>query len=421
MSSTATATVPVPRSLKSATKYTEERQYLTTLRLRRHSRLPDLINDEDLQSLFATILEKLKRNALRGDVESLTQSMFDYLSKFYDDPSLKSFIGSFEQITQGGFSVVYVANKKGTEIPLFIVKKKIARSLSSESFIHEAYVGTRVINQLRNYTPGFIHTYGIFQCNNAPIREFCKGADSSTSYMFLERIPGNRTLYDYFQYDKPNVEAFTNLILQIQSALNIAYKKYGFTHYDLHEGNVLVQELNEPVEIPIYYNQHIYWIRTSTLFRIIDYGTATVTVDEEQHWFEIDSIETRSYACPFADFVTLFINMYRVLADDGELYQRMEAIYAYSGRSLPQDLELSKNKEAKNAEIVRNGYLVPTERYRHITCDDMLGWIMAELPIMDLLIDPEEVTNPAACDIVTSYPCRTLEELENVLVRQRVS
>ena len=94
---------------------------------------------------------------------------------------------------------------------------------------------------------------------------------------------------------------FLQIYLQVLNPLNLAYKKFDFTHYDLHSENVLIQELPYPISIPFYHpDGRTLYLRTNFLARIIDYGTAHVKI-EGQH-FGVFRAENRGQIFPDRSF-----------------------------------------------------------------------------------------------------------------------
>jgi len=81
-----------------------------------------------------------------------------------------------------------------------------------------------------------------------------------------------------------NPDEFLQIYLQILNALNVAYKEFDYTHFDLHADNVLIQVLPYDVNVPFYApDGRIMYIKTNYLARIIDYGMSHVLL-QGQHF-----------------------------------------------------------------------------------------------------------------------------------------
>ena len=78
---------------------------------------------------------------------------------------------------------------------------------------------------------------------------------------------------------------FMSMYLQILFSLHTAYTDFGFTHYDLHGGNIMVQKTNnnQIVYIPYMYKGTKYYVMTRSIAKIIDYGKSHVDLNDGQH------------------------------------------------------------------------------------------------------------------------------------------
>lgn len=113
---------------------------------------------------------------------------------------------------------------------------------------HEAAIGLDYLNNLRNQIPNFSLIYG--------------HSDNTTYY---EYIPG--LTLDQYRGNK-----LSNLYLQVLFSLDMAWKKFGFYHADLHSHNIIVRELPKPITIK--YDLGI--VTTNTIATIIDYDASAV-------------------------------------------------------------------------------------------------------------------------------------------------
>ena len=139
---------------------------------------------------------------------------------------------------------------------LFIIKS--ARNVSADELVHEALAGLYVTNTLRQYVPNFMYVYGYSKCsppfiNNREIVSWCNSTEgTNVSYLILENIRDSQTLENFIV--NCSYEDFVKTILQLFSALNMAYRYFGFVHHDLHLKNVMVRRFNsgKPVAVKIY-------------------------------------------------------------------------------------------------------------------------------------------------------------------------
>src|SRR5690606_21579196 len=120
--------------------------------------------------------------------------------------------------------------------PLYVIK--VAADPTDDSLPHEALGGMGAINTLRNRVPNFMHTYGAFMYappildSNGKVASWCPAKTGEITYLVLENIQSAVPLKDLV-WNMTDAE-FLQVYLQILNALNVAYKDFDYTHYDLH-------------------------------------------------------------------------------------------------------------------------------------------------------------------------------------------
>lgn len=166
---------------------------------------------------------------------------------------------------------------------LFVIKTPIR----NDNLAHEALVGMYVMNKLRRILPNYMYVYGYAKCSPPAVQNgiltWCSSSLPDSSYLITENISNATSWYDFLQ--RPDIEEldFIAVFLQLVNALNIAYKLYGYVHYDLHYLNVLVREYEAPIMIPYYGTQIDLknpngYIATKYVPIIIDYGYNRIKV-----------------------------------------------------------------------------------------------------------------------------------------------
>lgn len=161
---------------------------------------------------------------------------------------------------------------------------KVPKDPSNKGLVHELFVGTRSLNQLRKYIPNFAYVFGGFTCHRPwldlgnKVNSLCTGDGADMAqYVLYENIQPSISLREYI--GKCQLPQFLNLYLQVLMALDLAYRQYGFTHYDLHYENVLVR--NDGTGGVIEYHTRDdkrHFINTAGVgvATLIDYGMARV-------------------------------------------------------------------------------------------------------------------------------------------------
>jgi hypothetical protein len=168
---------------------------------------------------------------------------------------------------------------------------KSAKNINSDNLAYEYLVG-KFLNEKAKKLPVFLETYGLFTYNNSIEREVhlkkneltsklsrldsndivnvCK--KTSTECILIQHLKDVKTLYrmsksmTFFVYESPYV------FYHVYFALHQLRKE--FTHYDLHNANVLIYE---PVKGK-YLEYHYHLPNTTVVFhskyivKIIDYG-----------------------------------------------------------------------------------------------------------------------------------------------------
>lgn len=212
-----------------------------------------------------------------------TRKLIQDASKLIDETKyhykIKKAGQSFEFVrvfsTKGVQGVVgFLRCKKNKQIVVFKTSLDVNRTTEHEYTIMES------LNPLRPYCPHFVRSYGML---NIPISTDFIFESNSTNLFHQdeESLPRNVLLMEHINKlpfyrlcrNCTNKNVVVSQMLQVLMALQIAQKKVGLTHYDLHMGNVLMQ-LCEKNSVFVYiYEGEKYLIPTYGFFpMIIDTG-----------------------------------------------------------------------------------------------------------------------------------------------------
>ena len=145
-----------------------------------------------------------------------------------------------------------------------LVVKSYPQNLYDQS-LREYLIGLRVTNPLRKITPCFLHTLGALKH---------KPTDTCIIY---EKVQGN-TLAVMLQ-EGLGFTTWLCLFVQLLLSLEVAQRSTGFTHYDLHAGNVVVRECqSDNYSISLDYLSYRV-CKTPLVPVIVDLGTASTSLE----------------------------------------------------------------------------------------------------------------------------------------------
>lgn len=155
---------------------------------------------------------------------------------FMNEKELKENTSSIKYIVNDKNLKVYYITIKNISIPILV--KYITNNVEDYQYKNEYYISIYGINELRSLIPNF--SYCFYQIPEAK--------QVQTVFEYIDGI----TLYDYFQ-EKKKMETFhlekegqlfLSIIFQIVCSLEIAQQTLHFTHFDLHEKNIILRRTN---------------------------------------------------------------------------------------------------------------------------------------------------------------------------------
>ena len=231
-----------------------------------------------------------------------------------------------------------VVNLKSIANYNFAVKTANEGSGQKEyEYIHEAYIGNNVINNLSKHIPNFVYVFGFYRHK--------KKLNVVTEYI------GGETLFEYLSSPNFNINEFIFILVQICFALKVAQNRCGFVHYDLTPWNIILQRLKNPVSFD-YMISHdkIYRVRTTVVPIIIDYGKSHVI--HNGHHYGIINMFNSSVS---QDIFTLLIKSLDIILVKKLLPTEFNLIYRLSNFLKP----------FRNAKEIRS-YITKTKRYEEL-------------------------------------------------------
>lgn len=219
---------------------------------------------------------------------------------------LKLAIKPENQITLTGVEVQTIFKSKTTRVLLYqvgaeyVVGKKTIDSMKKIEFIHEAFIGKYVINNLLKACPNFVFTLGYrdepyisYNYSDYGPRE----ASSVKENTVLQEYIRGPTFQEFLK--NCSIKSYLEVILSLSCALIIAQTRYGFVHHDLKPWNIIINILPEPVIIEYFLRTDggqdvVYKVKTKYIPIIIDYGKSHV-VYNNVHYGVIEPFTVNIY------------------------------------------------------------------------------------------------------------------------------
>jgi hypothetical protein len=268
---------------------------------------------------------------------------------------------------------------------IFAMKVNQNKKYTSD-LIHELIVGLFGTNKLRQYIPNFSYIFAGFQCGGIEmkdnkIKSYCNDKDTF-QYILYEFIKG-LSFSDIIK--NISIEGFLDLFLQILFSLQIAYEKIDFTHYDLHNGNIIIRTpFNHDFYIPYKTNNTTYYIKTNKIATIIDYGYSHIKYNDNNYGIynypEYDVKGEKSF--PLYDvYKLLMFSMLLTIDKNKEVYIACTKIFKYFSDEDPK-VALKKQNDDKQFLL----YNLPAiDKYTKIQPIEIINYIMEIFTIDNIL------------------------------------
>jgi len=162
----------------------------------------------------------------------------------------ESFEFNSSKFLEGSFGIVYFHNSIVIK-NLKYIKDLDDNILNGDDEFCYTIICSESISSLRKFSSNFLKFKG-----------FKRLVHDNEIYNFLSYEKVNGDLYDLFEFYRVNTSTLKNIIFQLCMSLYISRTKIGFTHQDLHCGNVLFSR-NE-----ILYYDYVYYYIDDKLYNI---------------------------------------------------------------------------------------------------------------------------------------------------------
>lgn len=221
------------------------------------------------------------------------------MSMFIDNDSsaeinrIKQYLTNLNKLNVNSADGYVFTADLGDAEKLFIVKTpQDPENISNMK--HEAFVALYGLNKLRKQKNifNFAYIYIYLECQGASFNDkgkaisWCSGTGKQTSFVIYENIAsfdqnGENTTISFETFCKScSPKDFLMYYLQIMLALCTAQSECGFSHNDLHCGNVMLRKVNKSnfyLEYP-WDNKNIYILSKGYVATIIDFGRSHIQI-----------------------------------------------------------------------------------------------------------------------------------------------
>ena len=394
--------------IKELTKYaTTNKNKINTLVEHQHAKEIDLIKNTNsfcpIKKLKnRTINVETVEKALSGKIvdASILQSLMCLNNSAvfipqgtgsYRNQKIREYLENLRQI--GGESVEGYAmladikskNKLGKDLVVVKTPRQISATERSNQ-IHEYFIGVFGTNNIRNLIPNFAYILGIFQCSPPYIEHkqyipenplsgrqvltFCQNDEyqNRTNYIIYENVKDSLT-FRQFVINGCSFEQYLNVLTQLTLAINLASKQLNFTHYDLHDENVLIRELHEEIYISyeISPNGAKHYLRTKYVATIIDLGRSHIKYNNSHYGYALIYGGTYpNMAYPMSDIYKIL--MFSLFTALGNARAREYSI---------SDIVLESKGVIRNIEVFQNAKELISYFYPEIERDQVANYVTA--------------------------------------------
>tara|TARA_R110001632_G_scaffold1280_1_gene5125 strand:- start:4429 stop:6141 length:1713 start_codon:yes stop_codon:yes gene_type:complete len=168
----------------------------------------------------------------------------------------------------------------------FIIKVPMKKS--EDELFHEYFIGVSCLNNLRKIIPNFAYIFGAYKClppvinPDKSVSSWCETNNMKSdyvNYVIYENISG---LSFRDSVKDCSLTEFFSWYIQILYAIQIASDRCDYTHYDLHDENVILKNWHDIFMIPYQdINGKTVYVKSNRISTMIDYGMSHVKVNDE--------------------------------------------------------------------------------------------------------------------------------------------
>lgn len=159
-----------------------------------------------------------------------------------------------------------------------IVKIQIPKA-GRQPTIHEYFAGAVGTNQLRPFDAGYAYIFNSFNCGapgllNKQVVNYCGPNSQPYDYLIYEKIDG----VDWRKMMRTATPVdFNRAFLPLLNSLHIGNTTIGFTHFDLHDANIIMRQLATPLTVRLAVGPLAgMFVAVNSIPTMIDFGFSRV-------------------------------------------------------------------------------------------------------------------------------------------------
>lgn len=242
---------------------------------------------------------------------------------------LERLIRNPRKIGEGANGAVYSATLGNRQRAIAIKREKESEKDDPiGALVHEAFVSiiglTRMYELNPNVPPIFSRVLGLASCSNTVLEgreNWCPAGEGVVC--FYEFIEG-KDLAKMMELGKLTPKDVSRILTILIDGLSAANRIIGFTHYDLHTGNIIIQDLGRPQKITLSCGSQI---TTRYLPKIIDYGYSRVEFEGLPYGnWKVWNGPNPTVSNIIGDIVRYLITSFGFLKSDNQSFQSLYAV-----------------------------------------------------------------------------------------------
>lgn len=257
------------------------------------------------------------------------------------------------------------------------------------SLIREYYIGVKAMNNLRYIVPNFVYTLGGFVCDDTEKSdELCQNSflKSSPSILY-ENIPG-KTVTDLI--NSLNFDQWLVIFFQLLLALEVAQRQVQFTHFDLHDSNVMLRKKSKfTYSVPL--DMSTYTVTNPEFIPIIiDFGFSSCRIDNETiGTYRADDVGILNYMVPGYDMYK-FMSYCCEFSENIDLKKKIALLFRFYQTDNPYPINIVTRVNPKTNErkeyvekllsIVDTFQKIPVTKVGTYTPLMFMEWLLKEYP-----------------------------------------